>query len=62
MKQMANKKIKIIQIKSGIGRKQDQKDTLKGLGLSKLGKIRELDDTEAIRGMVNKIKHLVKIV
>ena len=59
---MANKKIKIIQIKSGIGRKQDQKDTLKGLGLSKLGKIRELDDTEAIRGMVNKIKHLVKIV
>ena len=49
-------------IKSGIGRKSDQKKTLVGLGLNRVGKIRELEDTPSIRGMVNKVSHLVKII
>ena len=48
--------------KSGIGRKFDQKRTLVGLGLNKVGRIRELEDTPSIRGMINKVKHLVKII
>ncbi len=59
---MNRKSIKIILKKSGIGRKSDQKRTLLGLGLTKVGRIRELDDTPSIRGMVNKVKHLVEII
>ena len=49
-------------IGSGIGRKSDQKKTLIGLGLNRVGKIRELEDTPSVRGMVNKVSHLVKII
>ena len=59
---MNKKTIKILLCKSGIGRKLDQKQTLIGLGLNKVGKINELEDTLAVRGMINKVKHLVKIV
>ena len=59
---MVKNKIKIVQYKSGIGRKSDQKKTLIGLGLTRLGKIRELEDTPSVRGMIDKVKHLVKIV
>ncbi len=59
---MSKKTVKIILCKSGIGRKLDQKQTLIGLGLNKLGKVRELEDTESVRGMINKVKHLVKII
>ena len=52
-------KIKITQLKSPIGRKSYQKQTLIGLGLNKIGRTRELEDTPAIRGMINKVKHLV---
>ena len=62
MNNMNKKNIKIMLIKSGIGRKSDQKKTLIGLGLNRVGKIRELEDTPSIRGMVNKVSHLVKIV
>ena len=54
--------IKIKLNKSGIGRKSDQKKTLVGLGLNKVGRIRELEDTPSIRGMINKVKHLVRII
>ena len=54
-------KIKVIQRKSAIGRNQRQRDTLRGLGLNKLHKERILDDTPAIRGMINKVKHLVRV-
>ena len=57
---MNEKKIKIVLCKSGIGRKLDQKQTLVGLGLNKVGKIKELEDTLAVRGMINKVKHLVE--
>lgn len=59
---MSKKTIKITLYKSGIGRKLDQKQTLIGLGLNKFGKVKELEDTESVRGMINKVKHLVKII
>ncbi len=62
MNNMTKKNIKIIQVKSGIGRKSDQKKTLVGLGLNRVGRIRELEDTPSVRGMVNKVSHLVKIL
>ena len=56
-----DKKIKVTQIGSPIGRKPDQQKTLIGLGLNKMHRTRELEDTPAARGMVNKVAHLVKI-
>jgi len=58
---MSNGKIKITQIGSPIGRPNKQRETLIGLGLNKLNKTRELQDTPAIRGMVNKVSHLVRV-
>ena len=62
MNDMSKKNIKIMLIKSVIGRKSDQKKTLIGLGLTRVGKISELEDTPSVRGMVNKVSHLVKII
>lgn len=59
---MANKTIKVKQIASPIGRPEKQKAVLIGLGLNKMNKVVELEDTPSIRGMINKIPHLVKIV
>tara|TARA_B100000941_G_C28198946_1_gene395799 strand:- start:72 stop:254 length:183 start_codon:yes stop_codon:yes gene_type:complete len=59
---MSTKKvINVTQIKSPIGRQSFQRKTLIGLGLNKIGRTKELEDTAAIRGMVNKVKHLVKV-
>ena len=57
---MAKSKIKVVQVRSGIGREGSQRKTLIGLGLNKIGRVRELEDTPAIRGMINKVKHLVR--
>ena len=46
---------------SGFGRKPGQQDTLKGLGLNKIGRVSELEDTPAVRGMIRKVAHLVKV-
>ena len=59
---MANKTIKVKQVASPIGRPAKQKVVLIGLGLNKMNKVVELEDTPSIRGMINKIPHLVKIV
>ena len=59
---MANSKIKIVQIHSPTGRKSDQRKTLIGLGLNKINRTSILEDTPSIRGMVHKVKHLVKVV
>ena len=59
---MAKKTIKVKQIASAIGRPAKQEAILIGLGLNKMNKVVELEDTAAIRGMINKIPHLVKIV
>jgi large subunit ribosomal protein L30 len=56
------KSVTVEQTGSPIGRQPDQRATLKGLGLNKLHRRRVLDDTPAIRGMINKIKHLVRVV
>lgn len=54
-------KIKVTQIRSGIGFAKIQRETLKGLGLRKMHQTRELEDTPAVRGMCQKISHLVKV-
>ena len=59
---MANKTIKVKQVASPIGRPAKQKAVLIGLGLNKMNKVVELEDTPSIRGMINKIPHLVQIV
>jgi len=59
---MANKTIKVKQVASPIGRPAKQKAVLIGLGLNKMNKVVELEDTPSIRGMINKIPHLVIIV
>ena len=59
---MTNKKqIIVTQKKSPIGRKSYQRKTLIGLGLNKIGRSKELDDTPSIRGMIGKVKHLVEV-
>jgi large subunit ribosomal protein L30 len=58
---MANKTVTVKQVRSGLGRKKDQIATLKGLGLGKLNRTRTLEDTPAVRGMINKVKHLVQV-
>lgn len=52
--------LKVRQIRSGIGRPPKQRATLKGLGLTKMHQTRVLEDTEAVRGMIKKISHLVQ--
>ena len=59
---MSNKKTLVVtQKKSPIGRQSYQKKTLIGLGLNKIGRVKELEDTPSIRGMIDKVKHLVKV-
>ncbi|MBL95568.1 MAG: 50S ribosomal protein L30 [Magnetovibrio sp.] len=53
--------VEVTQIRSGIGRPKDQRRTLVGLGLNKVNRTRVLVDTPAVRGMVKKVKHLVKV-
>ncbi len=53
------KKLKITLIKSYIGKPQKQREILRGMGLEKLNKTVMLKDTPEIRGMVNKVSHLV---
>ena len=56
------KKIKVKQISSSVRRQPYQKKNLIGLGLNKLNKTVELDDTPSIRGMINKVSHLVEVI
>ncbi|OYV40794.1 MAG: 50S ribosomal protein L30 [Acidocella sp. 20-61-6] len=58
---MSEKKIRVTQIGSGNGQKPGQQATLIGLGLNKISKSRELNDTPEIRGMVRKVAHLLKV-
>ena len=57
-----NKTISIKQVGSSIRRPSDQRATLIGLGLNKMNRTRELKDTPEVRGMINKVKHLVKVL
>ena len=58
----AKKTLKVRQIGSPIRRNEKQRATLIGLGLNKMGRVRELEDTPSVRGMINKISHMVEIV
>ena len=61
---MADKKtgtVKVTQTGSPIGRRGDQRATLIGLGLNKMHRTRELEDTPSVRGMINKVRHLVRV-
>jgi len=59
---MADKFVKVKQTGSVIGRPKDQKATLVGLGLNKNNKVRTLKDTPEVRGMINKVAHLVTVL
>jgi len=61
---MAAKKKTVVvkQIASPIGRESSQRQTLVGLGLNKMNKTSQLEDTPSVRGMINKVHHLVEIV
>ena len=56
------KTVKVTQIGSPIGRKPGQKETLVGLGLNKMHRTRELEDTPSVRGMIRKVQHMVEVV
>jgi large subunit ribosomal protein L30 len=58
----SGKTVTIEQIASANRRPQIQGQTLIGLGLNKIGRQRTLDDTPAVRGMINKVRHLVRLV
>ena len=58
---MSNTKLRITWVKSGIGYSQRQKETIRALGLRRLGTMVEQADTPAIRGMISKISHLVQV-
>ena len=59
---MADKKtVKVPLIKSTIGRLPKHKDTVKGLGLRRIGHTVELEDTPSVRGMINKVSYLLKV-
>ena len=59
---MAKKTIKVQQTGSATRRRHDQRETLIGLGLNKIGRTRELPDTPMTQGMITKVKHLVRVV
>ena len=63
---MADKKtgktVTVEQIASPIRRPKDQRATLAGLGLNKIGRRRTLVDTPAVRGMIRKVQHMVRVV
>ncbi len=58
----ANKTIKVEQTGSSIRRRHDQRETLIGLGLNRIGRVAELPDTPATRGMIAKVAHIVRVV
>ena len=57
----AKKSLRVKQVRSQIGRKYDQDRTLKAMGLGRIGKTVELVDNPSVRGMINKVSHLVEV-
>jgi large subunit ribosomal protein L30 len=61
--EMSDKKtVKVKLVKSIAGTKESHRATVRGLGLRKLNSERELEDTPAVRGMINKVSYLVKVL
>ncbi len=61
MSDTAKGRVRVTQVASGLGRKKDQIQTLAGLGLGKLRRTRELEDTPSVRGMIRRVAHLVQV-
>ena len=61
MAENIKKRLRVTQIASPIGRPKDQRGTLIGLGLNRMHRSRDLEDTPAVRGMIRKIAHLVRV-
>jgi large subunit ribosomal protein L30 len=57
-----DKTVRVEQIGSSIRRRHDQKETLIGLGLNRIGRVSELPNTPETHGMINKVRHLVRVV
>jgi large subunit ribosomal protein L30 len=55
-------KLKVQLVRSPIGTKEAHRATVRGLGLRGVNSVRELEDTPAVRGMINKISYLVKVI
>lgn len=58
----AKKTVTVKQVGSPIGRHKSQRATLVGLGLNKMNRVNTLEDTSSVRGMINKVSHLVEVV
>jgi large subunit ribosomal protein L30 len=58
---MSKPSVKVTLVRSPIGTKKGHRDTVLGLGLKKINQSRELEDTPAVRGMINKVSYLVKV-
>ena len=55
-------KVTVRQTASPIRRKKDQRATLVGLGLNRIGRVSVLEDTPAVRGMIAKVQHMIEVV
>ncbi len=60
-KAKSRRRLRVWQLRSAIGFSRDQRDTLRGLGLRRLGGVVELEDSAAVRGMIQKVRHLVRM-
>jgi large subunit ribosomal protein L30 len=58
---MSKKTVKVTLVKSPVGTRESHRQTVLGLGLKKIRQSRELEDTPAVRGMINKVSYLVKV-
>lgn len=61
MSEKSSKALKVTLVKSAIGYSMRQKNTVRALGLRRIGQTVEHDDTPVIRGMINKVAHLVRV-
>ena len=62
MSESSGKRIRLKQVKSEIGSNRRQRATLRGLGIRRLHKVVEVEDTPALRGMITKVSHLVTVL
>jgi large subunit ribosomal protein L30 len=62
MSEKAAAKIRVKQVKSAIGYNRKQRATLRGLGVRRMHQVVELEDTPSVRGMINKVRHLVVVL
>jgi len=62
MTTVSNTKVKLQLVRSLIGTRESHRATVRGLGLRRINSVSELEDTPAVRGMINKVSYLVKVV